>query len=56
MKTFKTERDWSDLERADKTVIFVGVLIWALLTAGCLMESKRYANIKASVIKSEKTR
>ena len=56
MKTFKTERDWSDLERADKTVIFIGVLIWALLTAGCLMESKRYVQMKANAVQSEKVR
>ncbi len=53
MKIFKTERDWSDLERADKTALFVGVLIWALLEVGCFMESKRFAQIKNNVVKSE---
>lgn len=48
-KGFKPERDWADLERADKTAIFVGVLIWALLEVGCFMESKRYAQIKNAV-------
>ena len=53
MKFFKNEREWKDLERADKAAIFVGVLIWLLLETGVYLEGKRYAQLKQNVFKTE---
>ena len=34
-KIFKNERDWKDLERADKIALCVGVLMWFVFETGC---------------------
>jgi hypothetical protein len=53
MKVFKTERDWKDLERADKVAIFVGVFVWVILETGCVFQAKRHTQLQNNVIKSE---
>lgn len=53
MKKFKAERDWKDLERADKIAIIVGVLIWAALETGVFVQSQKFAQLKQNVFKSE---
>jgi hypothetical protein len=53
MKAFKTERDWKDLERADKVALFIGVLVWALLETGVYLDAKKHLKLKQNVFKTE---
>lgn len=56
MKPYKSEREWSDLERADKVALFVGLLIWAMLAVTAYKQSARYSQIKNNAVKSEMVR
>ena len=56
MKPYKSEREWSDLERADKVVFFIGLLIWATLAGTALKQSVKYSQMKNNVVKSEMVR
>lgn len=51
MKTYKEERDWSDLARADKIVLLAGVLLWAGLSVGILKAN--LSNIQKQIAKTE---
>ena len=39
MAKFKNERDWSELERADKIALFVGLAMWLAIETGCFLGS-----------------
>ncbi len=53
MKVLKRETEWKDLERADKIVIFAGVLIWVALETGCFFLANKSAQMKQNVFKTE---
>lgn len=54
MKVFKTERDWSDFERADKIAIIVGVLMWAALETGVFIQANgSFSQLKQNIAKTE---
>ncbi len=53
MKKFKTEREWSDLERADKVALFVGIFIGMILAGTCFAQSNRYNQLKSNIVKTE---
>ena len=54
MNKFKNERDWKDLKRDDKIVIFVMVVLWALIETGVFFESKRTINqAQQKMVKTE---
>lgn len=53
MKKFKSERDWKDLERADKVVIAVACLMWLAISFGILNQSQKFAQLKQNMVKSE---
>lgn len=36
---YKSERTWKDLERADKAVIIVAVLLWVAVETGVFVQS-----------------
>lgn len=53
MKGYKAERNWADLERADKVAILVGLLMWAAIETGIFVQSVGgMSNIK-QMVKSE---
>lgn len=53
MKKFKSERDWQDLERADKVVIAVACLMWLAMSFGAFNQSQKFAQLKQNMVKSE---
>ncbi len=53
MKKFKSERDWKDLERADKVVIAVACLIWLAMSFGVFNQSQKIAQLKQKAAKTE---
>ena len=53
MKKFKTERDWKDLERADKVVLILGVFVWALISTGLCMKANAAQQSNQNFIKTE---
>lgn len=57
MQTYKSERDWKDLARADKVVLFSGFLLWALFSYGIYNEvTSKYSSLKGNVVKTEMVR
>lgn len=54
MKTYKEERNWSDLARADKIVLLAGLLLWAGLSFGIFKENMK--NIQKQAVKTEMIR
>lgn len=53
MKKIELERDWKDLERADKAVIAIACLMWLAISFGILHQSHKLAQLKQNVVKSE---
>ncbi len=53
MKVFKNERDWIDLERADKYAILVGVLMWLALETGVYIQSVGGISKFKQIVKTE---
>ena len=47
---------WKDLERSDKIVIIVGIVLWAMLEFGVYKEASRCAQLKQNVSKTEMVR
>ena len=54
MQTYKAEREWSDLTRADKIVLLAGILLWAGLSFGIFKENMK--NIQKQAVKTEMVR
>jgi hypothetical protein len=46
-------RGWKDLERPNKVAIIIGVFAWLLLETGVYMETRRWAQMKQNVFKTE---
>lgn len=54
MKTFKTEREWKDLERADKIVFVIGVIMWTLMSTGVYFQNhNNHQQLKQNILKTE---
>ena len=53
MKMFKTERSWKDLERADKIVLILGVVVWILISTGICLKANAAKQLKQNVLKTE---
>lgn len=54
MKNFKTERDWSDIDKSSKIAIAVTAAVWLMFVYGLC---QNYNNqIKNNVVKSEMVR
>ncbi len=54
MKKFKTERDWKDLERADKIALLIGFVMWALLSSGvCVKNYNKHQYLQKNILKTE---
>ena len=54
MNTYKSERNWSDLARADKMVLIAGVLLWAGFSIG--VAKTNVDMIKKQIAKTEMVR
>lgn len=53
---YKPERDWSDLERADKIVLITGVLCFLGMYAGLLAQNNAFHQIQKNAVKTEMVR
>nr|MBQ0091305.1 hypothetical protein [Candidatus Enterousia merdequi] len=53
MKKFKFERNWSDLERADKAMLLLGVIVWLGFSVGLYLQSEKYSHLKQNIVKTE---